>query len=213
MVDKLLLATNNQGKIEEYCYLLKRVPYELISPAQIGRKMEVEEIGATYEENARLKAVVLAAASGLLTLADDSGLEVDALDGEPGIRSSRYAGEGVSDAGRVAFLLSKMKGVPSEKRTARFRCVIAIARPDGQTVFCSGTCEGMITLEPHGQAGFGYDPVFYFPKLKKTMAELPAEVKNTISHRAHAAREARKILIGTSERSVILQRSEESGAG
>jgi XTP/dITP diphosphohydrolase len=205
-MEKLLLATNNQGKIEEYRFLLKGIPYELVTPAEISLKMAVEESGATYEENARLKAEVLAAASGLLTLADDSGLEVDALNGEPGTRSSRYAGEAASDAARVAFLLAKLKDVPREKRTARFRCVIAITMPDGQTVFYSGSCEGLITLEPRGQAGFGYDPIFYFPDLKKTMAELPAEVKNTISHRAHAAQAACKTLTGTSKGHVILER-------
>jgi XTP/dITP diphosphohydrolase len=193
-MEKLLLATNNHGKIEEYRYLLKGIPYTLVTPAQMGLKMDVEESGATYAENACLKATALAAEGGLLTLADDSGLEVDALNGEPGIRSSRYAGEGASDADRVAFLLAKLKDVPADKRTARFRCVIALAGPDGQTALCNGSCEGLITFTPRGQEGFGYDPVFYFPELKKTMAELPPEVKNRISHRANAAREARKLL-------------------
>jgi XTP/dITP diphosphohydrolase len=195
-MEKLLLATNNQGKIEEYRYLLKGILYELVTPAQVGLKMDVPESGVTYAENACLKAVALAAAGKLLTLADDSGLEVDALNGEPGIHSSRYAGDGASDADRVAFLLAKLKDVPAAQRTARFCCVIAIAGLEGRTALCTGSCEGLITFAPRGQEGFGYDPVFYFPDLKKTMAELPPEVKNRISHRALAAREAVKILNG-----------------
>lgn len=191
---KLLLATNNRGKVLEYQSLLAGIPFELITPAQQGISQDVPETGSSYEENARLKAVAFAQASGLLTLADDSGLEVDALNGEPGIRSSRYAGEAAGDTDRVIYLLNKLRDVPQEKRTARFRCIIAIAFPDGKVEFCSGTCEGMITFSPRGKEGFGYDPVFYFPELKKTMAELPMEVKNRISHRARAALEARKIL-------------------
>jgi XTP/dITP diphosphohydrolase len=193
-MSKLLLATNNQGKVHELESLLEGIPFEIVTPARIGLKLEVAETGSTYEENARLKATAFARASGLLTLADDSGLEVDALNGEPGIRSSRYAGEGASDADRVQFLLNKLKDVPDEKRTAHFRCVIAIAWPDGRVEFCSGQCDGIITSTPSGSGGFGYDPVFYFPALRKTMAELPTDVKNRISHRAAAAREARKIL-------------------
>ncbi len=191
-MQKLLLATNNQGKVREYQSLLEGIPFELVTPAQQGVHLEVPETGSSYEENARLKAVAFANTSRLLTLADDSGLEVDALNGEPGIRSSRYAGEGAGDADRVKYLLNKLRDVPQEKRTARFRCVIAIAFPDGRVEFCSGTCEGIITFSPRGEEGFGYDPVFYFPELKKTMAELSMDVKNRISHRARAAMEARK---------------------
>jgi len=191
---RLLLATNNAGKVLEYQSLLEEVHFEIVTPAQQGLQLAVPETGRTYEENARQKAVTFARASHLLTLADDSGLEVDALNGEPGIRSSRYAGEGASDVERVTYLLGKIRGVPPEKRTARFRCVIAIAWPDGRVVFCHGSCEGVITSTPSGSQGFGYDPVFYFPELKKTMAELPMEVKNRISHRGRAAREALRIL-------------------
>jgi XTP/dITP diphosphohydrolase len=191
---KLLLATNNKGKVLEYQSLLKCIPCELVTPADIGLKMEVEESGGTYEENARLKAEALAKAADLLTLADDSGLEVDALQGEPGIRSSRYAGEKATDTDRVKYLLAKLKDVPEGQRTARFRCVIAIAWPDGRIEYCSGKCEGTLTREPLGKEGFGYDPIFYFPELKKTMAELPADIKNSISHRAMAAKEACKVL-------------------
>jgi XTP/dITP diphosphohydrolase len=191
---RLLLATNNQGKVREYQSLLKGISFELVTPAQRRIDLEVEETGCTFEENARLKAAAFAKVSGLLTLADDSGLEVDALNGDPGVRSSRYAGEGATDAGRVNFLLAKLKDIPIEKRTARFVCIIAIAAPDRQIEICSGKCDGIILYEPRGKNGFGYDPIFYFPELKKTMAELPMEIKDEVSHRAHAVQEAVKIL-------------------
>jgi len=194
-LSRLLIATNNHGKVLEYQSLLGGIPFELVTPAQVGLKLDVEETGITFEANAKIKAVAFCQASGLLTLADDSGLEVDALHGEPGIRSSRYAGEGASDADRVNFLLAKLQDVPVEKRTARFRCVIAIARPDSRLCFCSGKCEGTILAGPRGNEGFGYDPIFYFPDLKKTMAELPIDIKNSISHRGRAAAEARRILM------------------
>jgi XTP/dITP diphosphohydrolase len=141
-----------------------------------------------------LKATALAAESGLLSLADDSGLEVDALGGEPGPRSHRFAGEGASDEDRINYLLAQLKDIPTGKRTARFRCVIAIAIPDGKVHTCSGECPGFITTEPKGSHGFGYDPVFYLPELGKTMAELTLEEKNKISHRARAAEKAREVL-------------------
>ena len=191
---RLLIATNNAGKLREYRLLLKGVPFALVSPAEAGVALDIEETGATFEENARLKAQAFARASGLLTLADDSGLEVDELGGEPGAMSHRYAGENATDADRVRYLLGKLQGVPPEKRAARFRCVIAIARPDGRVETCSGECAGVIALEPRGEHGFGYDPVFFLPELGKTMAELPADVKNRISHRARAAEKARAVL-------------------
>lgn len=191
---KLLLATNNQGKVDEYRRLLKDIPFELIMLADAGITNTVAEVGESLEENARLKATVLAARSGLLALADDSGLEVDALGGEPGRLSARYAGEGASDKDRINYLLSQLKGVPWDKRTARFRCVIAVATPSGEVALCSGECGGLITFEPKGNRGFGYDPIFYLPKLGKTMAELPIEVKNQISHRGQAARKVYQVL-------------------
>jgi XTP/dITP diphosphohydrolase len=191
---RLLLATNNPGKAREFQSLLEGVPFELVTPAQVGITTEVAEVGRSFEENATIKAATLALESGLLSLADDSGLEVDALDGEPGTLSARYAGENASDADRVAYLLSKMQGVPQEKRQARFRCVIAIANPQGEVELCSGECEGVIALEPKGEKGFGYDPIFYLPELKKTMAELPLEIKNKLSHRGRAAARAREVL-------------------
>jgi len=191
---KLLLATNNKGKAREYKSLLQGIPFELVTPAELGISTEVAEVGKSFEENARLKAKTLAAESRLLALADDSGLEVDALGGEPGTLSARYAGEGASDRDRVSYLLTKLEGVPQEKRTARFRCVIAIATPQGEVELCSGECEGFIAFEPRGNRGFGYDPIFYLPELKKTMAELPPELKNKVSHRGKAAVKAREVL-------------------
>ena len=133
--------------------------------------------------------------SGLLTLADDSGLEVDALGGEPGVRSSRYAGDNAGDAERVSFLLNKLRDIPQDRRQARFRCVIAIAQPGRPTQTAEGTCQGFIALEPKGDNGFGYDPVFFLPEYGKTIAELPPEIKNRISHRGRAARNARRLLV------------------
>jgi XTP/dITP diphosphohydrolase len=192
---ELLLATNNAGKLEELGELLAGLPYKLISPAQAGLSFVVRETGRTYATNARLKAVAFAKASALLTLADDSGLEVDALGGAPGVLSARYAGPGATDAERVANLLAQLEGIPTEGRTARFHCVIALASPTGIVRLCSGSCRGLITLAPRGGNGFGYDPIFLFPKLGRTMAELPVEVKNRLSHRARAARSARRILL------------------
>ena len=191
---KLLVATDNPGKVREYEALLKGLPLTLTYPAQEGIDIEVEETGSTFAENARLKAEAYAGASGLLTLADDSGLEVDALQGEPGTHSARYAGQGASDEDRYRLLLSKLEGVPWERRMARFRCVIAVAAPQGEVRTAEGTCEGVIAFEPKGEYGFGYDPVFYMPEHGQTMAELEPELKNRISHRARAAEGARGIL-------------------
>jgi XTP/dITP diphosphohydrolase len=191
---KLLLATHNRGKVQEYRHLLHDLPFQLITLTEQGITTVVEEIGESLEENARLKAEGIAGESRLLTMADDSGLEVDALDGEPGRLSARYAGEGASDQDRLNYLLSRMENIPWERRTARFRCVIALAIPDGPVELCSGECEGMITFEPRGDRGFGYDPVFYLPEQGKTMAELPLKVKNQLSHRGKAARKVYKLL-------------------
>jgi len=191
---KLLLATNNQAKVREYKSLLQDLPCELVTLAEQGINISVSEVGESLEENARLKATVLAAESQLIALADDSGLEVDALGGEPGCLSARYAGEGASDRDRINYLLTRLEGVPEEKRSARFRCVIAIATPDGKVELCSGECQGFIILAPRGEQGFGYDPVFYLPELGKTMAELPLELKNRVSHRGRAARQVSQAL-------------------
>jgi XTP/dITP diphosphohydrolase len=191
---KLLLGTNNQGKVREYMMLLRSLPFELVTLAEQGITTIVSEVGESLEENARLKATVLAEQSQLLTLADDSGLEVDALGGEPGRLSARYAGEGASDSDRVNYLLSRLENVPWPERSACFRCIIAVATPSGVVELCSGECQGFITFEPRGEEGFGYDPIFYLPRLDKTMAELPLEIKNQVSHRGQAARKAYYLL-------------------
>ncbi len=193
MFPRLLLASANPGKVREYRDLLGDLPLELVTPAEAGLEGEVEESGDTYEENARQKALALARRSGLITLADDSGLEVDALGGAPGPHSHRYhAG---SDAERCRFLLRQLESVPPERRTARFRCVIAIATPEGEVYTVEGICPGQITDEPRGEGGFGYDPVFLLPELGRTMAELSPEEKNRLSHRARAASQARPVLL------------------
>ena len=192
---RLLLATTNKGKAAEYRDLLKGLDIETVTLDQAGISREAEENYTTFEENARAKAEFYAALSGLLTLADDSGLEVDALGGEPGVRSSRYAGDNASDAERVSFLLNKLRDIPQDMRQARFKCVIAIAQPGKLTQTTEGTCEGCIALEPKGDNGFGYDPIFFLPEYNKTIAELPPDVKNLISHRGRAAGKARLLLV------------------
>jgi len=191
---KLLIATHNAGKKAEYTELLQGLDLELITLAELEVGLVIAEDGATFAQNALLKARSYAAATGLLTLADDSGLEVDALGGAPGVHTARYGGEGLSDEERYWLLLQNLKGVPDERRGARFRCVIALAWPNGHTELAEGNCEGRIAHEPRGEGGFGYDPIFDLPEFGCTMAELPAEVKNRISHRARAAMVAREIL-------------------
>jgi len=191
---KLLLATKNRAKVREYSALLQGIPYEIVTLADVGIDQEIGETGKTLEENAAIKAKAYAALSNLITLADDSGLEVDALGGEPGALSARFAGEGASDKELIDYLLVKLSGTPWEDRAARFRCIIAIASPEGKVELCQGECQGIITFEPKGESGFGYDPIFYLPELGKTVAELSMEEKNKVSHRGKAAREARHIL-------------------
>ena len=191
---RVLIATHNQGKKREYEQLLGDVGVELLSLSDVGIDRAIPEEGDSYQENALAKARGYAALSGMLTLADDSGIEVDALGGAPGVRTARYAGEHASDAERNALLLRSIAGVPEAERTARFRCVIALAWPDGRTEVTEGTVEGRIAREPRGEHGFGYDPVFFVPEYGRTMAELPEEVKNRISHRARAAAAAARLL-------------------
>ena len=191
---KLLLATSNSGKAKEYRVLLDGLDYEITTPAEQGIAEAITESGDSYEQNARLKAVTYARLSRLLTIADDSGLEVDALEGEPGIKSARFAGKAATDAEKVSLLVARLSGVPWERRTAQFRCVIAIATPEAQCQICVGECPGIIAIEPRGENGFGYDPIFFLPELGKSMAELPPETKNQISHRARAAQKARQVL-------------------
>jgi len=191
---RLLVATNNRGKLREYAELLKGLPFELTTLSGWGITEEVEETGSSLKQNAIHKATTYAKLSGLTTMADDSGLEVDALGGEPGPLSRRYAGDNVSDTERNDYLLSKLRNIPRDKRTARFRCVIAIAMPEGKVKTCEGACEGIIAFDAKGEEGFGYDPIFYLPELDKRMAELSLAEKNRISHRAKAAQKARRIL-------------------
>lgn len=192
-MDKLLVATNNPGKIREYKELLEGLPGGTIVtfPVHEGLDLEVEELGDTFAENARIKATAYAQASGLLTMADDSGLEVDALDGAPGVHSARYAGPGADDVDRYRKLLAELAGIPPGERAARFRCVVAMALPDGPVYTAEGTCEGEIGFAARGEHGFGYDPVFIVDSYGgKTLAELEPDVKNRISHRARAVEAA-----------------------
>lgn len=191
---RLLLATNNAGKVAEFRQLLDGCGWELVTPAELGFSLEIEESGQTYAENATMKALAYAKAGGLTALADDSGLEVDALDGRPGPRSARYAGPNRTDAERVQALLRELADVPDERRGARFRAVIAIAQPSGRVELAEGTVEGQIARAPRGDSGFGYDPVFLLPGRGLTAAELPPEEKHAVSHRGAAARNARVIL-------------------
>ncbi len=174
--------------------LLADLPLEVTYLDAEGITLEVEETGHTFAENAVLKATIYARASGLWTWADDSGLEVDALDGAPGVYSARYGGSGLSDADRYRKLLDALTGVPWARRTARFRCVVALATPAGEVQTGDGACEGIIAFGPAGSNGFGYDPVFYLPDRGQTMAQLAAETKHEISHRGRASRTAETLL-------------------
>lgn len=197
MSDKLLVATHNQGKVREYRALLADLPIEVTYLDAEGVTFEAQETGQTFAENAVMKAQAYAAHTGLLTWADDSGLEVDALGGEPGVLSARYGAPSAhSDLERYQFLLSKLAGVPDAERTARFRCVVALVWPVGRVLTTDGACEGRIAHAPRGQHGFGYDPVFLVADsgYEQTMAELDPELKNQISHRGRAARAARQQL-------------------
>lgn len=191
---RLLLATTNPGKIREYRLLLAGLDYRIVTLSEQGINETVTEQGESYEQNAARKAAAYAKLSRLITLADDSGIEVDALNGKPGVHSARFAGEKATDADRVVKLLAMLSGVPPDKRTAHFKCVIAIATPEGKLDLCQGECHGIIAPEAKGENGFGYDPIFYLPGLGKTMAELPPRLKNRLSHRGKAARKAKKIL-------------------
>jgi XTP/dITP diphosphohydrolase len=189
MTQKILVATHNFGKVAEYADMLSDLDIDWLSLEDIGMIQKVEETGSTFVENAHLKAAGYARMTGLLTLADDSGLVVDALDGAPGINTARYGGPGLSIKGRYMYLLSQLEGVPPQERSARFVCVIALAGADGQILATAdGKVEGFIALEPFGGGGFGYDPVFYLPDKACTMAELPRQVKHSLSHRGQALR-------------------------
>ncbi len=192
---QLLIATNNPGKVAEFERLLEGCGWEFVTPAQLRLTLPDDEPGETYEENAKIKALNGARASGLVALADDSGLEIDALHGGPGARSARFLGEDAAYEERFARILAEMADLPSAKRWARFRCVIGVAEPGTEVVkLCQGEVQGLIALEPRGEQGFGYDPIFYLPQHARTMAELPSRVKDVISHRGRAAMRARPLL-------------------
>lgn len=193
----LLIASTNPGKLIEIGALLDDLPIRLVLPVDIGIRLDVEETGSTYAENAALKAAAYCRASGLVTLADDSGLEVDALGGAPGLHSARYAPQpDATDADRRAYLLKNLNASGKPRPwTARFRCVVAVMVPGGEIAFREGSVEGEIATEERGSNGFGYDPVFYMPGLGKTMAELPDGMKNQLSHRGRAVSSARGLLM------------------
>ncbi len=189
-----VLATNNPGKVREVRAILAGLPLCLKTPAELGIRAAVRETGETFEENAVLKALTYAALAGKPAVADDSGLEVPALGGAPGVHSARYAGEGATDRERFEKLLSELKRVGARDRRAVFRCVAALATPDGRVWTRSGELWGEIAPEPRGEGGFGYDPVFFLPELGRTLAELSPEEKNQISHRGKAFRALAELL-------------------
>jgi XTP/dITP diphosphohydrolase len=191
---KLLLATNNQGKLEEIQAILKDLEIELLSPANLGLELDVVEDGKTYAENATKKALVFSQASRLTSLADDSGLEVDALGGKPGLHSNRFGPQPSTEASRRTFLLQNLNGKP-RPWVARFRATVAIASPGRGVKLAEGICPGEIIPEERGKGGFGYDPIFLLSSLNKTMAELEMDEKNRLSHRGQAIRNAIPVLI------------------
>lgn len=208
-MNKLLIATNNQGKVAELRALLYDLPAQLVTPSEINLNLDVSEDGKTYAENAEKKALAFAEASGLVSMADDSGLEVDALNGAPGLYSARYGPplflseispkleegrRGPSDADRRAYLLENLSGKP-RPWMARFRATIAIAVPDQKVQLTEGECRGEVIPEERGTGGFGYDPIFFIPELNRTMAELGMDDKNRVSHRARAIMNAKPYLI------------------
>ena len=192
-MQKLLLGTRNRGKQDELITLLSNLRLEILTPQQMGISIEVEETGTTYAENARLKALAYASYSGLWSLSDDSGLEVDALDGAPGLRSARLGGEGNSDTDRRRLLI-EMLADHSRPWEARFRATVSLAGPTGDIEFAEGQCMGEIITEEHGTGGFGYDPIFLIHGLGKTMAELGMDEKNQVSHRARALKALHPVL-------------------
>ncbi len=194
---KIIFATGNEDKMKEIRMILADAGYEILSMKQAGIDIDIVEDGTTFEENAIIKATAISKvkeAEGRIVLADDSGLEIDYLNKEPGIYSARYEGVDTPYEIKNRIILDRLKDVPDEKRTARFVCAIAVAYPDGRVDTRRGTIEGRITYEPAGENGFGYDPIFYVPELGKTTAELDPEEKNNLSHRGNALRAIREII-------------------
>jgi XTP/dITP diphosphohydrolase len=192
--DKILIATTNQGKVQEIRNLVKGLPALFLSLSEVPDIPEVVEDGATFEENALKKARMMAYSAGIVTLADDSGLCVDALDGRPGVHSARYAGDNASDEEKYLRVLEEMADVPEPARSARFVCALALVAPDGEEKLFRGVCEGRITREPQGSSGFGYDPIFYFEEAGCTFAQMDQESKNRVSHRGRALRQFAEFL-------------------
>ncbi|GAC1565367.1 MAG: RdgB/HAM1 family non-canonical purine NTP pyrophosphatase [Ktedonobacteraceae bacterium] len=190
----LLLATTNRHKLDEFCAIFSDLPLLLRSLREVQIDRDVEETGQTFAENAQLKALAYAQASGMLSLADDSGLEIDALGGAPGVLSARFAGRDTPYEERFRLILEQLQRLTGEQRRARFRCAIALAEPSGDCRVVEGMIEGVIADSPRGVQGFGYDPIFLLPELGKTFAEMTSEQKNRISHRARAAQFARVLL-------------------
>jgi len=191
---RLVLATGNRGKIREIRNLLSGLDIEILTCDDLEGWPDLVERGETFEENATSKALELSRWAGTPALADDSGLEVEALGGEPGVRSARYAGTQGDDAANIARLLREMEGVPDARRGARFVCVLILASPSGEIIEIRETCEGSVTTDPRGELGFGYDPVFVATGMDRTMAEMDLEEKNAISHRGKALRRLRALL-------------------
>jgi len=193
-MDKIIFATANQGKMKEIREILSDLDIQVLSLKDAGIDVDVVEDGATFEENAIIKAKTIMELTGEAVLADDSGLEIDYLNKEPGIYSARYMGEDTSYRVKNANLIARLKGVPDEQRTARFVCAIAAAFPDGRVVTTYGTVEGIIGYEERGNNGFGYDPIFYLPEYQQSTAELTSEKKNAVSHRGRALSDMKKYL-------------------
>ena len=184
---KVVLASKNQHKLVEISKITEKFGFELVLQSQLGVDIDVEETGSTFEENSYIKAKSVMEATGLPALADDSGIAVDALNGEPGIYSARYGFDPtLDDWGRLQLLLKNAKDIPDGQRQAQFVCVITMVTPEGQTIQARGEIHGQLTREPRGENGFGYDPIFYYPPMGKTTAEMTAEEKNQVSHRANA---------------------------
>lgn len=191
---RMIFATGNENKMVEIREILGDLPLEILSMKQAGIRADIEENGTSFEENALIKAREVCRLAGEMVLADDSGLEIDYLNGEPGIYSARYMGENTSYRVKNKNLMERLEGVPNEKRTARFVCAIAAVFSDGKELVVRGTVEGIIGYEERGENGFGYDPIFYLPERGLTTAELPPEEKNSISHRGNALRKMKELL-------------------
>ncbi|XKE96034.1 XTP/dITP diphosphatase [Metaplanococcus flavidus] len=195
---EIIIATKNKGKAKDFEQLLEPMGYKVLTLHDVAPHMDVEETGETFEANAILKAEAIAQELQATVIADDSGLEIDALNGEPGVYSARYSGDERNDESNIDKVLQKMVQVPDSEKTARFRCVLALASPGKETILFEGTCEGLITDERKGENGFGYDPIFYVPALDKTMAEMKPSEKASVSHRGNAIRELGKAMPGLS---------------